>query len=205
MQERENEFKKIEKLNKLLIPTNFVKYKKELEDKAKYLRLTKVGNINIEIQKLIIELQKLFLKCFAIKIKQVRTKSEVETLIYEFRYYYLLTFDEEYLMCEIPEIENQLSKTLEVLIFRAKQEGIIGEFSKRPDLEIKIFKAILSIRTISLDDIYVAIIKDKSSGEIYMNIYDEEEFEQKVPLGTENDIQKKELGVKFNKKVKVFY
>lgn len=205
MQERDNEFKKIEKLNKLLVPSNFVKYKKELEDKAKYLKLTKVGNINMEIQKLIIELQILFLKCFAIKIKQVRTKSEVETLIYEFRYYFLLTFDEENLISEIPEIDNQLNKTLDTLIYRAKQEGIIGEFSNRPDIENKIFRALMSIRTIDLNDIFVAILKDKNLGEIYMQIYDEEEFEQKVPLGTENDIQKKELGVKFNKKVKVFY
>ena len=171
----------------------------------KFYKREKTENSEEEIVNLMIELQKTFLKCFEIKIEQARTKLDVTKLLYEFRYFYLLPFDRKKSICEVEELKIQIERTLRVLIDRMKLEGIIGEFSKRKDLESKIIKSILTLKTIRLEDIYVMASKDKEKNLIYLTIFDESEFEQKIELGTLEEIQKKDLGIKLNKKVRVFY
>lgn len=78
IKEREEKIEKLERLNELLKPQNFVKYKIELENKKKILKILEVKNMQKEIEKLKLELQKLFLKCFEVKIEKVR---------YETRYF----------------------------------------------------------------------------------------------------------------------
>ena len=126
-------------------------------------------------------------------------------LLYEFRYFYLLPFNKEKSIYEVEELTVQIERTIRVLIDRMKLEGIIGEFSKRKDLETKIIKSILTLKTIRLEDIYVMVSKDKERNLIYLTIFDESEFEQKVEMGSIEEIQKKDLGIKLNKKVRVFY
>ncbi len=205
IREREIEFTKIDNLNKLLLPKNFINYKKELIRKQQYIQLLEIGNLDIEIKNAIMELQKVFLKCFEMKIEQARTKTDVTQLIYQFRYYYLLPFDSEKSILEVKELEELTKSVIKKLIERMKFEGIVGEFSKKPELEMKIFETILSLKTIRLEDIYATAIKDKESNKISMILYDEEEFEQKIELGSTEEIQKKDLGIKLNKRVKVFY
>ena len=171
----------------------------------KFYKREKTENSEEEIVNLMIELQKTFLKCFEIKIEQARTKLDVTKLLYEFRYFYLLPFDRKKSICEVEELKIQIERTIRVLIDRMKLEGIIGEFSKRKDLETKIIKSILTLKTIRLEDIYVMASKDKERNLIYLTIFDESEFEQKIELGTLEEIQKKDLGIKLNKKVRVFY
>ncbi len=201
--ERENEFSKIEKLNKLLLPTNFINYQKQLEEKGKYLKLVKADKSQADLNGLIINLQIIFLRCFASRIKYAKSKSDVEDLLYEFRYYNLLNFSKQQLIRDIEELQNELQKTLSVLIYRMKEEGITGEFSAISEIENRIFSAILSIKTINLNDVNVEIRKENES--VYLYIYDEEDFETKIEIGKSNQIQKNDLGIKFNKKVKVFY
>ncbi len=203
--ERELEFEKIEKLNKLLLPKNFIKYKKELKTKEKYLKLLRISNLDNEIQKLILLLQVVFLECFENKLEYARTKLDVMQIIYEFRYYYLLFYNRELFMYEVPELQESINKTIRLIVDRAKLEGIIGEFSKNPALEIKIFREILSLRTINLEELYVEIFKEKETNNVVMITYDDEEFEDKLILGTADQIDKNQLGVKFHKRVRVFY
>ena len=69
----------------LLNPQKFIKFKKELETKEKYLKLLDTKEIEEEITKAIIELQKVFLLCYQEKIKKIQTKQELMKIIYEFR------------------------------------------------------------------------------------------------------------------------
>ena len=69
--EREEKLQKLEKLNKLLNPQKYVAYKKELEEKYKYLSLVDKEDIESKIDKLKLKIQKLFLKCFDRKYKNV--------------------------------------------------------------------------------------------------------------------------------------
>ena len=70
--EREEKIEELEKLNELLKPQNFVKYKKELERKEKILKVLETEDIQKDIDKLKLKLQKIFLRCFENKIEKAR-------------------------------------------------------------------------------------------------------------------------------------
>lgn len=72
IEERKKKIEELENLNQLLIPQNFVKYKKELEKKEEVLKLLDTENIQKDIDKLKLKIQKIFLKCFENKIEKVR-------------------------------------------------------------------------------------------------------------------------------------
>lgn len=74
-EEREEKVVELEKRNELLNPQNFVKYKKGLEEKEKYLKLLETKNIQKDINKLKEKLQKTFLKCFETKIEKARNET----------------------------------------------------------------------------------------------------------------------------------
>lgn len=74
-EERETKIEQLEKLNELLKPQKFVEYKKELKNKEKYLKLLDTKDLQKDIDKLKIELQKIFLKCFETKIKKARKQA----------------------------------------------------------------------------------------------------------------------------------
>ena len=92
-QEREKDFIEIEKLNKLLNPQNFIKYKKEIEDKYNCLKVLDSENIEQELEKYKIKLQIVFLDMLKSNIDKAETKQEIEKIIYSFRYYLLLPYD----------------------------------------------------------------------------------------------------------------
>lgn len=74
-EEREEKIDQLEKLNELLNPQNFVKYKKELEEKEKYLKLLETKDLQKAISELMLKLQKIFLKCFKTKIEKARNET----------------------------------------------------------------------------------------------------------------------------------
>jgi hypothetical protein len=61
-EERKKKIEELEKINQLLNPQKFVKYKKELERKEKVLKVLETENIQKDIDKLKLNLQKIFLK-----------------------------------------------------------------------------------------------------------------------------------------------
>ena len=72
---QEEKIEQLEKLNELLNPQKFIEYKKELENKEKYLKILNTKQPQKEIDKLKLELQKVFLKCFETKIEKARKQT----------------------------------------------------------------------------------------------------------------------------------
>ena len=68
--ERDEKIQELEKLNQLLNPQKFVKYKKSFEEKEKYLEILNTSDIQEDINNLKLKLQKVFLQCFKIKIEK---------------------------------------------------------------------------------------------------------------------------------------
>ena len=71
-EEREEKIEELEKLNELLNPQKFVKYKQELEKKEKVLKILESKNIQSDIEKLKLKLQRIFLQCVENKIEKAR-------------------------------------------------------------------------------------------------------------------------------------
>lgn len=71
-EEREEKIEELEKLNELLNPQKFVKHKQELEKRKKVLKILESKNIQSDIEKLKLKLQKIFLQCVENKIEKAR-------------------------------------------------------------------------------------------------------------------------------------
>ena len=55
---------------------------------------------------------------------------------------------------------------------------------------------------LSLEDIYIKLIKEKDK--VYVQLFDDDIFEEKLELKDFGNINKKDLEIKVNKKIKVF-
>lgn len=201
-EEREEKVKRIEKLNILLNPQRFIEYRKQLIHKDKYFKLLEVGDIEKEIRNHILELQKVFLLCYQIKIKRIETKSELLKLIYEWRYYCLLPFNGENSIGKLKEIEGQIKKVTMLLLEKAHEQKLIDVFSKEKEIDYQILKNIFYVRVINLEDLYIKCMKEKDS--YYIQLFDENIFEEKIEIEEVGNISKKDLAFKMNKKIRIF-
>lgn len=199
VEEREEKIKKIEKLNKLLTPQKFVKYKKELEAKEKYLRLLDIEKIDNAISSVTIALQKEFLNCYKTKIEKIETKQELVNLIYEFRYYCLIPFNSQKTIGQVNKILDDIKKIQDMLIEKAHELKVIELFSKDKEIDHRILSNIFYVRVINLEDLYIRITKENDS--YYVGLFDENVFEEKVEI---EQINAKDLIIKTNKKIKIF-
>lgn len=58
------------------------------------------------------------------------------------------------------------------------------------------------MRVINLEDLYIKFMKEKDS--YYVQLFDENVFEEKIEIQNIGEINKKDLSFKMNKKVKIF-
>lgn len=191
--EKKEKLNELENLNKILNPQNFMKYKKELEEKDKYLKFLDSGDKDKLINELKIKLQKLFLNMLEINIKKAETKQEIEKIIYDFRYYSLLQYDYERKIKNVKELNTDIDKIAKKIIDKAIENKVIESLSSDNDTNYQILKNIFHVRIIRLEDSYLKITKEKDK--YYLQIFDENIFEEKI------EIQKpKGLEIKLNKK-----
>ncbi len=200
--ERNEKLDELEKLNALLNPKKFISYKKEMEQKYAFLKLVEIKDLDKEIENILIKLQKIFLKCYQLKIKEINGKSEILDCIYEFRYYHVLPFTHEINLSEMKEIQKELRETRRMLLDKAQELKVMMITSKNKELDDEILKNIFTIRMLTLEDVYIKLIKEKDK--MYLQLFDEEVFEEKIELKDFGNINKKDLEIKINKKIKVF-
>ena len=200
--EREEKIEKIEEINKILKPQEFVKYKKELENKEKYLKYIDTENLEKEIEKYLLKIQKEFIKCYNIKVEKAQTKQEIITLLYEIRYYNLLPYTQEKNICQIKEIQKELEELKKKLLKRAYEMKVTEQFAKKDEIHYELMKNIFDIRVISLEDLYIKVIKEKEK--YYIQLFDENIFEEKIEIQDSENLSKKDLEIRLNKKVKIF-
>lgn len=196
-QERDKKFAEIEKLNKLINPQNFIKYKKEIEDKYDCLKVLDLEDIDQELEKYKIKLQKIFLNMLKININKTETKQEIEKLIYSFRYYLLLPYDYENKVQNIQKLQNQIDEIRTALIDKAISLKVLQNISLDKETNYEILKNIFSVRIIKLEDAYLKITKEKDK--YFLQIFDENIFEEKIEIS-----KPKNLEIKLNKKISIW-
>lgn len=202
IKEREEKIEELEKLNELMNPKKFIKYKKEYEEKSKYLKIAKTKEIQKEIEKNIKEFQKEFLKCLASKIDKIETKQDCLDIIYNFRYYNLLPYNKEINIYEVDEIKKEIKEIQKKIILKANELKVIVQVSKNENINYEILKNIFQVRTLTLEDLNFKLIKEKEGD--FAQFFDENTSENKIKLANIENMTKKDLEVKLNKKIKVF-
>ena len=74
---------------------------------------------------------------------------------------------------------------------------MIISISKKEEIDDEILKNIFNIRAISLEEIYIKLIKEKDK--YYIQFFDDDVFEEKIEIKEMGNINKKDLEIKFNK------
>lgn len=212
--ERKEAYAKIEEINVVLNPKNFVEHKKELEYKNQYLEVVEVPieNLRKELSKYILEFQKVFLKCFESQIEKIETKQQAISLIYQYRYYLLLPVDYEN---DVLEKAMQMQKrtggkfgekairdVMLKLINKAVSLKAVLKFSDNEDYQYEIWKNILQVRVIKIEDLSLKLVKEKNR--YFMQLFDEKVFEEKTEVFVGQEVNEKELNIKLNKRIKIF-
>ena len=177
----------IEEINNNLKPNNFI----ELKDNI-YIEKNLFETIyytNEEEENLYIEFEKIFLKCFK-KIIEEANEENLIKLIYKFRYYMLLPFDETKNIKNVDSLENETIEIEKELMKQAKKHKIISN-----NVPFEVWTHIFETRIIELDQLYYKIFLEYDKK--YVQIFDEKISEEKYLI---NNIEKN----KVNKKVKIF-
>ncbi len=198
IREREELYKKLQNLNDNLNPKNFITHKKDLEKQYKYLSILDIEDIDKEINDNVIKFQKIFLKCFSMQIDEQISKQDILSLIYQMRYYIQLPVTREKQIFEIIP-EKLIKPIIQKLLSKAENEKVIQKITKDDEILYNIWKYIFKLRAIKLEDLAIKITKDKQQ-QYFLQIFDEDLFEEKVPM---KELQG-EIDLKLNKKIKIF-
>ena len=195
--ERERLINELEELNTILKPKYFIEYTKELEEKNDYLKILGVENLQDELNNLIMRFQVLFLHLLKINIKKAETKQEIEKLIYSYRYYLLLPFNEQKEIFEVEELRNEINTVGKQIIDKAIDYKIIQKIEDNENKNYEILKNIFNVRIIKLEDSYLKITKEKDR--YFLQIFDENIFEEKVEISKPDKLE-----IKPNKKISIW-
>lgn len=187
-----NEKQKI--LNQFEENINNKKISEENQD-GKIQFLNDIKNTNIE--KNIINLQKIFIQCLNLKLKKINTKKEIIDLIYITRYYKLLEINNKKNISQIQELNISLNSYISKLAIKSIELKAINKISEYIEINLKIFNEILNLKIIDLENIECII--EKQNNKFIIKLFDDESIEYEKEI---NEI--KIENIKLNKKIKLF-
>ena len=195
--EREAKLDQIKQCNKQMEPNEFVKLKKELEEKSKFfedIRLEEKADERTQINKL--QLQ--FLDCFMEKIKKTENKANIRNLIYELRYYEQIPYMDSKIY-EFQEVQEKLKKIETELINKSCKEKILIRITNEEQLNTRILSNQFKSKMINLENMVYILRYHKGVLRIEIFDTDVEDDVKEIEL-----TDKVELQVKLNKKIKLW-
>ena len=200
--EKNRLLRRIDICNFNLQPNNYIEKKKQIQKDYSIIKdidFEKINN-NEQLYKTIYKFQILFIKLLFIKLEKTEQKQELIDMFYEFRYYILLPYNDNILVCEKDGLNSEISKFQDELIRKLYVHKVINTMSTNEEADIKIIKNILSLRTIYLEGIYIELVlKNK---EYYLNVYEDKETpEESIKVDVEFNKKDK---IRLNKKIKLF-
>lgn len=184
------------------------KYKKEIKFYSAILKETE------NIEKILIKIQIEFLKCFAVLIENAKTKNELLSLVYKFRYYCIMQFNNNKKINEVPELEKEIREVINLLIDKCIDKKVIENISNSVSLCYVILKYIFSTQTTNLEKIEIKITKNKEEL-IFINKNKEKNmlyyitidmFDGKEQVESHNEVVNnlKLLNIRLKKKIPLF-
>ena len=199
-EEREELLNKISENNDLMKPEKYMEKRKSVEKELKYYKLLETENVEKEIMKKIILLQKYILTIMEIKIDKAKDKDEMIEILYQLRYYNLIPIQDGKKMMDIDSLIIDIENIEKKAINKAISLKIINQIAKEESLNFYILQNIFNLKVIKLEDISLKLQKDKEN--YFIQFFDEETYDEKIRF--EKKFIKKDLKTRINKKVKVF-
>lgn len=191
----------IEENNKLLDPKNYVKVKDELTNQLELLEDIELSEEEKEKRKreYLLSLQRAFIKCFYMKIKNANEKEEITKLLYMLRYYNYMYVTEKEQIKDIEELKAERNKLENALIKKAYDLKVINHITCEETTNNEIIRNILLTKVIAMEN--VNLILEENNGALEIKLYDADIYEKSIVIPVFN---KKEMLVKFNKTIRLF-
>ncbi len=191
----------MEQNNKLLDPKNYVNVKDGL---TKQLYLLEDIELSEEEKKerkrkYLLNLQKVFIKCFYIKIKNAKEKEEIIKLLYMIRYYNYMYVTGKEQIKDIEELKAERNKLENALIKKAYELKVINHISSEETTNNEIIRNVLLTKIISMENINLLLEDNNEVLEI--KLYDADIYEKSIVIPVFN---KKAIATKFNKTIRLF-
>lgn len=192
-EERKKLLKKLKECNKSVEPKEYINKKVELQNKVDFCKKI---NLQLEqkdnVEKVIIEFQKIFLKCFEEKINQCKDKKEIVNLIYNLRYYWILNYKKGYKIKDSIKLKEILENVLKELVNKAEDLKAIEKFSRDNLSNLIIIKKILTNEVISLENVMVQISDlDEKNGKYRVQYFDGAMLQKEIEINLKDVINKK--------------
>lgn len=164
-EEREKLLNSMKEYNKLIEPNFYLYKKEELTNKVEiYNKLNLQSEKKMNIEKIIVGLQEIFLKFFEEKINKCENKKEIIDLIYNYRYYINLNYKKNYKIKDCTKIKSKLNDILLILINKAEKMKAIDVFSNNKESNMEILKNAFTSEFINLENeiLQINIIDEKN-------------------------------------------
>jgi len=206
--ERKELLKEADSISKKMNPRNIIKNMNSLKKEIEFienLELNKKVNISNEI----IELQKIFIKCYEKKIEETENKKDVLELTYVWRYYNFIIFKEKMYIKDIKQLEKEIRNVeIKIIEKNIKLKNFVL-YTTDEKINMEIIRNIFDIKLINLQNIELQINKnitkeqDNLKKVLEIEIYDGETLEKTVNIPYDIDMDKKSK-VKLDRKIKLF-
>ena len=198
--ERRDLVERMQKSTILMNPKNYVANKQRIEEKNEVINeiLEKIEKTNAYDSTM--ELQKQFLKCMEVKVKNTNSKKEIIDLIYHIRYYVQLPITREQTIKGLDNLRMQLNKIQELIIAKCINLKIINTISMNNEINFKIIKNILLSTSVNLEELEVQI--EPKYNKLRVNLYEGEEMENGFEIETDGAAYR--VNIRNYKKFKLF-
>lgn len=115
----------------------------------------------------------------------------------------MLPYDYEKIVNDTKELSEEIENVGKKLLQKAHKMKVLEKLSKNEDIDYEMLKNLFSIRSINLEEISVKVTKEKEK--YFIQLLDENSIEEKYELKNSENIRYKDLEIRLNKKVKVFF
>lgn len=199
-EERKQIMQKIKKCNNLMNPKKIIQKQNKLNNKLKYRKLVDIHDLDDEILKNIIELQKIVFKCMNDKIKKCTDKNELIKIMCQIRYINLMPVNGKICIKDIMELKQDINKIKKSFYMKANELNLINNISENNKLNMSVLEHIFGSKIISLDQVSIKIVKSKS--EYFIQFYDEGVRDETFKI--DKEIKSEDIKIKLNKEVRLF-
>lgn len=189
----------MEEENQILEPNHYVKVKQQIKKQLELLKNIEKEDTDEQKKTELINLQKLFIKCFIINIKRAKEKDIIINHIYMYRYYEYLYIEKQKQVKDEPELQKEKLELIQNLLKRAYELKVISKVFLEEEKNLEIIENILTTKIMNLENITLELIQENQI--LKLNIYDIDILEKSIEI---KNVDKKDLSIKPNKKTKLF-
>ena len=141
-------------------------------------------------------------------------------LMYEFRYYLMIPYNNKNNILEEKNLQKEIEEEIKKVLEKAHKLKVIEEFSKQEEINYELLKVIFENRNLNIEDIEIKLIRERekekninknntenkniSKEEYYIQVFDGNGIGEKRKMKNSKIMNKKDLAIRFNVKVKPF-